>query len=180
MTYNPTLETSDNLKTTIVVYAHREDDKNLFLLFKQGLNQKIKDNNQLTEQWEVLHEEVASSTEDAHLWLANYLGVPDYEIDLQRIKYIQEEKSAMGRVLVFKADDDILDDITALNPNSKWVSISEIPKLLSIGNITQQLSNLIANIQTWRLDLNNLNQLKYDPAGAPYPVTGGMLSSYYY
>lgn len=179
MTYNTSLETSDNLKTTIVVYAHREDDKNLFLLFKQGLSQKV-NNKQLKEQWEVLHEEVASCTEDAHLWLANYLGVPNYEIDLQRVKYIQEEKSIMGRVLVFKADDDVLNDITALNPNSKWVSIGEIPKLLSIGHITQQLSNLIANIQTWRLDLNNLNQLKYEPAGAPYPVTSGLLSSYYY
>ncbi len=178
MTNFPFDQVSDHIKTSIVVYAHKLDDKNLFLLFKKNLDSKVDTKANSNENWQVLEETIAISTEDAQTWLANYLGVKEGEVDMQRVKYVQDGKSVeMERILVFKADETVLDKITGLNPNSKWISISEIPKLLALGRISQQLSNLIAGIQNWRVDLNKINHLKFDIPLAPFVISDTLFNN---
>jgi hypothetical protein len=145
---------SDRFKTTIVVYANQTNEANVFLLFKKAF----------TDQWELLEQSAMTSCEEVGAWLAEYLGVKPNQIDMERIKYIQENVGTT-RILVFRLEEGVLKRVEELNPNSLWAKAVELPRLLTIKSISKEIVGLLTSIQEWR---DNLMKLKH---GSGNPIS---------
>jgi hypothetical protein len=144
---------SSKFSTSIVIYSNKSDGHNVFLLFKKPFSDP--------EQWEVLEQNSIHTVEEVQIWLAEYLGVNPDTIDMERVKYLQNQTKSnfpetTTRVLVFKIEENEIKKVDAINPNTLWTTHRELPYLLGQKTINQTVNNILNNIHEWRLSLDEL------------------------